>query len=350
MSYESIRPLLFSLDPETAHELVTSGMRRMQSLPGMLGLTRAIWGAGAGEERTIWGLRFRNPVGIAAGFDKNAELVPFLRALGFGFSEVGTVTLEPQPGNRRPRMFRYPRERALINRMGFNNDGAERVAGRLRDLWDAARASGDEWAPLFVNIGKNRSVPIDEAVGAYVRCYRLLAPWADGVVVNVSSPNTPGLRDLQNPSSLGDLVRALRAERDAIEFARPGEHPILVKVAPDLTDAQLGEIAEVCVRVADGMVATNTTVDHSAVASSGDEAGGLSGAPLTDRSRYLLELLRSLVGPSYPLIGVGGIMDGADAAERIAAGADLVQVYTGFIYRGPSFARDLVQGIVGRSR
>lgn len=344
MSYRALRPLLFSLDPEVAHEIVTSGMRRAQSMPGALGAIRRVWGANAPSERTLWGMTFRNPLGIAAGFDKNAELVPFLRALGFGFVEVGTVTLESQPGNPRPRMFRYPRSRALVNRMGFNNDGARRAASRLERLWAGAEASPEGWSPLFVNIGKNRWVPLDEAVSAYVAVYRLLAPWADAVVVNVSSPNTPGLRDLQNPSSLEDMLQALRAERDAIRFVRPGLHPILVKVAPDLSGEQLGEIADVCRDLADGMVATNTTVDHRSIAPD-DERGGLSGAPLLEPSNEIVRSLRSRLGATYPLIGVGGVMSGRDAIAKLEAGADLVQAYTGFIYAGPAFARDVARAI-----
>lgn len=340
MMYRLARGLLFQLDAEAAHEMVTAQLARLQGLPALRDLvaSRCL----VLDEKTLWGLTFSNRLGIAAGFDKDALLPEALFALGFGFVEVGTVTLRAQPGNPRPRLFRYPELRALVNRMGFNNEGARAAAARLRRLVEH-RGTGVKRGPLFVNIGKNRDVGAAEAAGAYASCYRVVAPWADGAVINVSSPNTPNLRDLQRPEHLAEILRRVTGERERLSFAVPGEHPVLVKIAPDLTPAQLEEIAAVAIRHADGMVATNTTIDHSPLPAATDEAGGLSGAPLFPHSTELLRRLRSLVGPSFPLIGVGGVMDGPAARAKLEAGADLVQAYTGFIYGGPFFARDVVR-------
>jgi dihydroorotate dehydrogenase len=249
--------------------------------------------------------------------------MPFLAALGFGFIEVGTVTLRPQAGNPKPRMFRYPEQKALINRLGFNNDGVDAVAERLSH-WHRS-------VPLFVNIGKNRDVPLEGAIEAYVQCYRRVAPHADATVLNLSSPNTPGLRDLQRPEHLAELLRAIRAVRCG---------PVLVKIAPDLDDAQIHEIADLCRYQADGMICTNTTLDRLPGMS---EAGGLSGQPLMSKSTSVLAKVRECVGSDYPLIGVGGIFTAADVGAKMAAGADLVQVYTGFVYEGPLLARRLAR-------
>jgi dihydroorotate dehydrogenase len=318
-----IHRLLLRLEPETAHDLAIRGMRLMQPLIPRRTLEY--------RPREMWGLHFRNPLGIAAGFDKNAEVVRFLEVLGFGFVEVGTVTLQPQSGNPRPRIFRYRQERALVNRLGFNNDGARRVAERLKRTAAAV--------PVFVNVGKNADVAVDRAEQNYVECYRIVAPHADGVVVNVSSPNTPGLRELQDPAHLQRILNALRS-------VRPERRPILVKIAPDLSTSQLREIAEVCGKLADGIVATNTTVERPDELAA-NQSGGLSGAPLFQRSTEVLRGLRGLVGPGYPLVGVGGIFTAADARTKLEAGADLVQVYTGFVYGGPAFARRLIQELQG---
>ncbi|MGK2856334.1 MAG: quinone-dependent dihydroorotate dehydrogenase, partial [Thermoanaerobaculia bacterium] len=264
MIYGLAKELLFHLDAEAAHDLVTRQMARAQSFPLLLRAVRRTMLAPCAP-RELWGLRFANPFGIAAGFDKNAELIPMLTALGFGFVEVGTVTLLPQPGNPKPRMFRYAEHEALVNRLGFNNEGAAAVAQRLERHW--ASLSGEEsreHPPVLVNIGKNKDVGLEAAAENYLRAYELLAPHADGVVVNVSSPNTASLRDLQRPEHLELILEALREARARTRFERTrGEHPIVVKIAPDLDDVQLAEVCDLAVRLADGLTATNTTIDRT---------------------------------------------------------------------------------------
>jgi dihydroorotate dehydrogenase len=328
MIYSLLRRLLFHLDAEAAHEFTAGQIAHLQQIPMLLRALERYCRPPAAAARRLFGRDFRSPIGIAGGFDKNATMIPFLAALGFGFVEVGTVTLRPQPGNPRPRLFRYPEHRALINRLGFNNDGADAVAARLRAL----NRSTDNRTPLFVNVGKNRDVPLERAIEAYVECYRRLAPYADAAVLNLSSPNTPGLRDLQRPEHLEELLTAIGSVRSG---------PVLVKIAPDLEDGQICEIADLCRTFADGMICTNTTLDRLPGM---NEAGGLSGKPLMTRSTHVLATVRRCVGPDYPLIGVGGIFTAADVAAKIAAGADLVQVYTGFVYEGPFLARNLARG------
>jgi dihydroorotate dehydrogenase len=313
MIYAAARSLLFRLDAESAHEWTVEQMQRLQRVPLALRAIEALARPPAAPVQLL-GMTFCNPIGIAAGFDKNAVMMPFLAALGFGFLEVGTVTLRPQPPNPRPRLFRDPARKALINRLGFNNDGADAVAARLR-LWSAAAKP-----PLFVNIGKNRDVPLEAAPEAYAQCAEKLAKYADAVVINISSPNTPGLRDLQRPEHLEKVIGAV-----------PGKK--LVKIAPDLDDAQLAEICDVCVQRADGMICTNTTAT---------ERGGLSGKPLMQRSTEVLAKVRARVGKDFPLVGVGGVFDKRDFKEKIAAGANLVQLYTGFVYEGPFVVKKLL--------
>jgi dihydroorotate dehydrogenase len=311
--YPLIRSLLFRLDAEAAHDFTTRQMRMLQEIPFALSLIERLCRP-PDKPLHLLGLTFRNPVGIAAGFDKNATLMPFLAALGFGFLEVGTVTLHPQPGNPKPRMFRDPERRAIINRLGFNNDGADAVAQRLQRF--------DRRVPLFVNVGKNRDVPLDAAADAYAACAARVAPHADAVVINISSPNTPGLRELQRPEHLERIVRAVGRAR-----------PLLVKLAPDLDRAQLAEICDLCKRTVDGMVCTNTAATP---------LGGLSGKPLFAPSTEFLEYVRTIVGRGYPLIGVGGIFSADDVRRKQAAGADLVQLYTGFVYEGPRIVKRLL--------
>jgi len=316
--YSLIRKLLFLLDAEDAHEFTVRQMIALQNIPIVLRAIERYCAPPENARREVMGLSFPSPIGIAAGFDKNGLLMPMLAALGFGFVEVGTVTLRPQPGNPRPRLFRYPEHKALINRLGFNNDGADTVAARLK--------SWQRTIPLFVNIGKNRDVPIDAAADDYGACAMKLAPFADAVVVNLSSPNTPSLRELQRPEHLERILTAVG--------------PALVKIAPDIDDELLAEICDVCLNRARGMICTNTTIARPFPAT---ETGGLSGAPLMEPSTSVLARVRKRVGPTYPLIGVGGICTADDVREKFGAGASLVQVYTGFIYEGPLLAKRLVR-------
>lgn len=328
--------VLSHVDPERAHHAAFAGIRA--AAPGLRAWDKV---AGPSIGVRLMGLDFGARLGLAAGFDKNAVGIDALAALGFGFVEIGTVTGEPQPGNPRPRLARLTADRAVVNRMGFNNDGAEAVAGRLR-------RRAERWADrprrpvLGVNIGKTKVVPEDSAIADYQKSTGLLAPFADYLVVNVSSPNTPGLRDLQAVAKLEPLLEAVR--RRAEESA--GRHvPLLVKIAPDLSDADVLAVAELAERIGlDGIVATNTTIardglrsDAATIEAAG--AGGLSGAPLRRRALEVLRLLRSSVGPEMTLIGVGGISTPDDALERLRAGADLIQAYTAFIYEGPRWPR-----------
>jgi dihydroorotate dehydrogenase len=316
--YSLIRKLLFQLDAEDAHELAVGQMIALQNIPIVLRAIERFCAPPPAARRELMGLTFPSPVGIAAGFDKNGLLMPMLAALGFGFVEVGTVTLRPQPGNPRPRLFRYPEHHALINRLGFNNDGADVVAERLK--------SWRRTVPLFVNIGKNRDVSIDAAADDYGACAMKVAPYADAVVVNLSSPNTPSLRELQRPEHLERILAAVGAA--------------IVKIAPDIDDVMLGEICDVCAKRARGMICTNTTIARPFAST---EAGGLSGAPLMEPSTSILAKVRTRVGPDYPLIGVGGIVTVDDVRAKFTAGANLVQVYTGFVYEGPLMARRLAK-------
>ncbi len=289
------------------------------------------------------GLDFPGVLGLAAGFDKNGTGIAALTALGFGFVEIGTVTGEPQPGNPKPRLARLPADRAVVNRMGFNNDGAEAVARRL-----AARRGGPDKhdhrarAPLGINIGKTKVVPEDAATGDYEKSTTLLAPYADYLVVNVSSPNTPGLRDLQAVAKLEPLLRAVRRRADDVTDRHV---PLLVKIAPDLDDEEVLSVADLAADLRlDGVVATNTTIARHRLHSTPSEvaaagSGGLSGGPLRERATEVVRLLRGRVGPDLALIGVGGIATPHDALERLEAGADLVQAYTGFVYGGPRWPR-----------
>jgi len=323
MIYSLLRRALFHLDAEAAHEWTGEQMQHLQQIPIVLRALKRFCRPPANAKREILGMELPSPIGIAGGFDKNATMMPFLAALGFGFIEVGTVTLKPQSGNPKPRLFRYPGDRALINRMGFNNDGADVIASRLR--------SWERTVPVLVNVGKNRDVPLEGAVKSYVECYRRVAPHADAAVLNLSSPNTPGLRDLQRPEHLEALLNGVRSIRVA---------PVLIKIAPDLDDAQIAEICDVCVRLADGMICTNTTLDRRPGMS---EAGGLSGEPLMEKSTNVLRKVRERVGAGYPLIGVGGVFTVEDVRAKFAAGADLVQIYTSFVYEGPMIAKRLAR-------
>jgi dihydroorotate dehydrogenase len=325
--------ILSHLDPERAHRAAFAAIRTLPAL-GLRRILLRITLPRTDQSVTTLGQRFPTPFGLAAGFDKNAVGVLGLGALGFGHVEIGTVTAVPQAGNARPRLFRLISDRALINRMGFNNDGAERVAQRLK------RLRGSPRCPVIgVNIGKSRNVPVDDAVADYVTSATLLAPEADYVVVNVSSPNTPGLRGLQDTDRLVPLLEAVKRAC--------GPTPLLVKIAPDLTDGEVEQIGQLVERVGlDGIVATNTTTaregllaEPAVVAAAG--AGGLSGAPLAARSLEVLTLLRQTVSRDTCIISLGGVETGSDVSERLAAGATLVQGYTAFVYRGPLWVRSI---------
>ncbi len=333
---------LARFDPERIHHAAFRAIRGAAPLT-----SRAVRLPAAPVEAL--GLRFPHPLGLAAGFDKNAVGIDGLAALGFGHVEVGTVTGEAQPGNPRPRLFRLTADGAIVNRMGFNNDGAEVVARRLA-AWRAGHGRTGSPTILGVNIGKTKLVPEDEAVGDYEKSAGLLAPHADYLVVNVSSPNTPGLRDLQAVEKLEPLLAAVRRRADEV---RPDHRvPLLVKIAPDLSDDDVLAVADLALASGlDGIIATNTTIRRDGLATTGAEverigAGGLSGRPLTSRSEDVVRMLRDRVGPDLTLVGVGGITTVDDARRRLAAGADLLQGYTAFVYEGPLWPRRLVRGLV----
>jgi dihydroorotate dehydrogenase len=327
--------VLTRTDAERAHQLAFRALRAGQPVTRLLGgrVSKVV----SGRTTRVLGLDFPGVLGLAAGFDKNAVGIDALANMGFGFVEIGTVTGEPQPGNPRPRLARLPADRAVVNRMGFNNDGAEVVARRLsgRRVDRTGRRAG---VPLGINIGKTKVVPEDEAVRDYEKSTALLAPHADYLVVNVSSPNTPGLRDLQAVGKLEPLLRAVRRRADAVSDRHV---PLLVKIAPDLDDDDVLAVADLAVALGlDGIVATNTTISRDALTSSQAQveaagAGGLSGPPLRARATDVVRLLRTRVGTDLTLIGVGGITTPEDAIERLEAGADLLQGYTGFVYEGP---------------
>lgn len=333
MSYASLRRLLFLLDPERAHVLAMESLAACEMLLSRCGRAPAPPRDTRLEQR-LWNIDFPNPIGLAAGFDKNARAPHVWPLLGFGFAELGTVTALPQPGNDRPRMFRYPAQRAVVNRLGFNNAGARAVAQRLAELRRRVPWS----TPIGINIGKSRAAGINDAAADYLASFRALHELADYIVVNVSSPNTPGLRELQDSDRLRALLDTLMRENSAGGVPRP----ILVKVAPDLTDEGLAAVVEVARETGvSGLVATNTTLDHSAVADHSPESGGLSGAPLRTRSTAVIRFLYELAGRDLPIIGVGGVASAEDAYEKIRAGASLVQLYTGMIYEGPGLARSI---------
>jgi dihydroorotate dehydrogenase len=345
-----VRPALFQLDSEHAHELGVDALALLGSVPPLCRLLES-WNRLPGAEvRPVeaFGLKFPNAVGLAAGFDKNARAWPAAAALGFGHVEIGTVTALRQPGNDRPRLFRYPREQALINRMGFNNQGAEAVAARL-----ARRPGpGHRRIPLGINLGKSKVASLDQAVADYLASFQLLAGHADYLVLNVSSPNTPGLRQLQDGDRLRELLGAITAaNRD--RAAQPGRtrKPLLLKIAPDLNfrqiDAVLAAIAEFGL---DGVIATNTTLERPGALAAVSEAGGLSGAPLRRRSTEIINYIARATQGRLPIIGVGGIMDATAAGEKFDVGATLVQIYTGLVYRGPFFVGELARALADRQR
>jgi dihydroorotate dehydrogenase len=335
--YALTRPFLFGLDPERAHDLTLGALARIQRTP----LICVVAQTRIEDPVSLAGLAFPNRVGLAAGLDKNGRCIDGLAALGFGSIEVGTVTPKPQPGNPKPRMFRLPEARALINRLGFNNDGLAAFIANVRRA--RFRASG---GILGLNIGKNASTPIEEAASDYLACLEGVYPHADYVTVNISSPNTANLRSLQGNQALDPLLATLQSRKAELARQHGRRVPIFVKIAPDLDEAQVTSIAAtLTANGIDGVIATNTTLDRSAVRhlQHGAEAGGLSGAPVFEPSNRVIAQLRAALGSTYPIIGVGGVMSGADARAKVAAGANLVQLYTGFVYRGPELVGEAAQ-------
>ena len=325
-----VRPLLFSLEAETAHHFTIASLRRASQFDLALRALRRF--TPPSNPKTLFGLTFPNPIGLAAGLDKNGVALPAWAAVGFGFIEIGTVTAMAQPGNPKPRMFRLPAQQAVINRLGFNNDGADVIAKRLRGLRQSQRWPA---VPVGINIGKSRTTPLERAADDYLYSFRLLRDFADYITLNVSSPNTPGLRELQEPAALSQLLHAIGSEPGLVA------KPLVVKISPDLSPIALEAVLAACEEngVA-GIIATNTTLDHSSIPSELDEEGGLSGAPLREKSTALV---RSIVASSkIPVIASGGIFDAKSAREKFEAGAQLVQLYTGFVYRGPQLLREMM--------
>jgi dihydroorotate dehydrogenase len=344
--YETaIRPVLFRLDPERAHHLSMTLLRAAGRIPALLRWISGSTGLPESEPIQIAGLSFKHRIGLAAGFDKNALALPAWEALGFSFVEAGTVTARAQPGNEKPRIFRIPEDEALINRLGFNNDGAERVALRLERLEASGRWPG---IPVGLNIGKTKVTPLEQAAEDYVFSMKKLYSFADYFTINVSSPNTPGLRELQGKEALSALLRHLRELNHdlAVKFSSDAPKPMFLKIAPDLTPPQLDEIVGVArdFRLT-GIVATNTTTDKSSLTDARwrDEQGGLSGRPLAKKSTEFIRAIAGKAAGKLAIIGVGGIFTRDDVREKLDAGASLVQVYTGFIYRGPGLVRELLE-------
>ncbi len=335
--YQTLRPLLFSLEAETAHGLTLYALGVAQRSNLMRWVAQP---PPAELPVRAFGIDFSNPVGLAAGLDKNGEHLDALGALGFGFIEIGTVTPRPQPGNPRPRLFRLPQHEALINRMGFNNHGVDALVRNV---------SQSHWrGVLGINIGRNKDTPNERAADDYLTCLERVYPLASYVTVNVSSPNTPGLRDLQQGDSLQRLVATLMEAREKLATRHGARKSVLLKIAPDLDDAQMDAIAATLAGSGiDGLVCTNTTVDHSGIEGEphADEQGGLSGKPLFEKSTAVLHGMAQRLGDEVPLIGVGGVLTGGDAAHKISAGAKLVQVYSGLIYRGPWLLTECVEEI-----
>lgn len=336
--YQALRPLFFQLPPETAHWLALESARAVAGS----GLLQRLWPTPAADPVEVMGLTLPNRVGLAAGLDKEGRYIDALGALGFGFLEIGTVTPRAQPGNPKPRLFRLPDHEAIINRMGFNNHGLEAMVANIR----ASRYSG----VLGVNVGRNKDTPAESAADDYLAGIERMWPLVDYLTVNVSSPNTPGLRDLQHGDALRSLLARIRGKQLALTETLGHYVPIAVKVAPDMDEKAIRFMARTLREVGmDGVIATNTTVDHSAVLRDpmGEETGGLSGRPLAARSTGVIRQLRAELGPDIPIIGVGGIARGGEALARIQAGASAVQLYSGLIYRGPALVAECIRALSG---
>ena len=348
MPYALARPFLFGLDAEAAHDLTLATLARLQNTPA-----QCLWqGPRIADPVDIAGLKFPNRVGLAAGLDKNGRCIDGLGAMGFGFIEVGTVTPKPQPGNPKPRIFRLPQAHALINRLGFNNGGLAAFIANVQRAKSFRAAGG----VLGLNIGKNAATPIERAADDYLIGLEGVFPHADYVTVNISSPNTKNLRELQGDAALDALLGALQERKLQLQKAQQRKVPMFLKIAPDLDEAQVSVIAGTLQRHRiDGVIATNTTLERSAVQGlpHADETGGLSGAPVREASNRVIRQLRSALGKRVPIIGVGGVMSTADALSKIEAGADLVQIYTGLIYKGPALVGEVAAGLkrsVGKPR
>ena len=331
--YTIIRPILFALDAELAHTISLKALK----FANCLGLTKLFFPATKKDAVSLMGLSFPNRIGLAAGMDKNADYLDALGDLGFGFIEVGTVTPRAQPGNPRPRLFRLPKHQAIINRMGFNNKGVEHLISKVRKSFYNG--------VVGINIGKNFDTPNEQAAKDYLLCLERAYIVADYIAINVSSPNTKGLRDLQDLEPLRVLLSLLIIKRNQLHEDIGRKVPLLLKIAPDMDSQQLEQIAELVKELKlDGIIATNTTIERSAVSDSAlaNEAGGLSGAPLTEKSLQVVSVLRKYLGPELALIGVGGVMSSRDAKQMLEAGADLVQIYSGLVYQGPNLIRDCI--------
>ncbi|MDA9768425.1 quinone-dependent dihydroorotate dehydrogenase [Flavobacteriaceae bacterium] len=331
-----IKPVLFLFDPEWVHNTVFATLKAVNRIPGMGSLIRTFYQVKDKRlERKLFGLTFPNPVGLAAGFDKDAKLFQELFNFGFGFIEIGTLTPKPQLGNPKKRLFRLPEDQGLINRMGFNNEGVEVAVDRLKKNKNVL---------IGGNIGKNKVTPNEEAVSDYVYCFEALFPYVDYFVVNVSSPNTPNLRALQDKEPLTHLLQTLKT----LNLKKPDPKPILLKIAPDLTDEQLMDIIDIITSVnIEGVIATNTTLSREGLLSQQKtEMGGLSGKPVADRSTEVIRFLSEKSNKAFPIIGVGGIHSPQDAIDKLEAGASLVQLYTGFIYEGPAVIKKINKAIL----
>ncbi|MCH8536462.1 MAG: quinone-dependent dihydroorotate dehydrogenase [Alkalimonas sp.] len=336
MFYPLARSLMFACDAERSHNLALGSLKRLAHTPFALAWRQQL----ESKPVTVAGIQFDNPLGLAAGLDKNADCIDAFGQMGFGFIEVGTVTPRPQEGNEKPRIFRLPQSQAIINRMGFNNKGVDYLVNNVK--------KSSYQGVVGINIGKNKDTPNEQGKDDYVHCMRKVYAHAGYITVNISSPNTPGLRELQYGDALDGLLQTVRNEQLDLQAQFDKYVPVFVKIAPDMDGSEVQQVAQALLRnKMDGAIATNTTLDRSLVQGQkyADEAGGLSGGPVQQKSTEVLQQLRQAVGADFPLIEVGGIIDGASAKAKMEAGADLVQCYTGFIYRGPSLLKEIIQAI-----
>ncbi|GAA5140558.1 quinone-dependent dihydroorotate dehydrogenase [Thalassotalea piscium] len=336
MLYSAVRKILFQLDPEVSHDLTIKSLKNTGATPFNFAYKQQV----PSKPVQVMGIHFPNPCGLAAGLDKNGECIRAFEAMGFGFIEIGTVTPRPQPGNEKPRIFRLTQANAIINRMGFNNKGVDYLVEQVRK----AKYRG----VLGINIGKNKDTPDDNAKDDYIYCMRKVYNFASYITINISSPNTPGLRSLQYGDALNNLLSSLKAEQTALAAQYDKYVPLAVKIAPDLTEEEIESIAQCLIENdIDGVIATNTTLSREGVEGleHSEEQGGLSGRPVKDKSTEVIKLLAKALSGKLPIIGVGGIASGKDAKEKVEAGASLVQIYSGFIYQGPELVKDVVSAI-----